>query len=200
MTNTEHEISVVGKMSLLKFLNTCLIPLIGNSSNSNWFDKHGLVEEVSFIVILLSISEMIRIIFHWEYVVKWILRTYQRRKGEKSEITQRQANYLYENDPAAMSKTLSIVYVFFFTILFFAPLIPGLTLFGILGSIFLYWTLKILMLRRKIVKRKLGAKVIIRTTEAIKFGILANAILAYIFFEKLIKTRRTPVLVSLILA
>ena len=111
-TNTYWELSIISKMSLLKFLNTCLIPLLGNTSDSKWFDKHGLVEEVTFVVIFMNLGEIFRIIFHWEFVMKIILRTIEKRKGEKSMITQKHANYLYENDSTEMSKTLSILLVF----------------------------------------------------------------------------------------
>lgn len=39
MTNTDYELSVIYKMSLLKFLNNCLVPILGNNSRAQWFSK-----------------------------------------------------------------------------------------------------------------------------------------------------------------
>jgi hypothetical protein len=187
MTYTEQELSVVGKMTMLKYLGAILIPFLGNSSRNVWFENHGLVEEVTFIVIVLNVGEGIRIIFYWKFFLIWALRKYETWKGEKSEITQKQANYLYENDPIEMGKIMSVTLVFTLTILFFSPIIPGLWIFGIIGSIYLYWVLKFLIIRRKIVKYQMNAKLLVTISRALKLGILTNAIMSFIFYNSLLE-------------
>ena len=83
MTNTNVKLSVIIKMTLLKFLNTTLIPILGNTSKSEWFENHGLMEEITFIVIFMNVGEAFRIMFHWEFVTKTFLRFWYKRQGEK---------------------------------------------------------------------------------------------------------------------
>lgn len=170
-----------------------------NTSSSDWFEDHGLMEEITFVVIFMNVGEAFRIVFHWEYVMKIILRTYFSRQKENCELTQRQANGLYENDPAVMSKTLSVILVFIFTILFFAPLVPGLTIFGIVGSLAMYWVLKFLIIRRKSIKRNISASLILRVSGVLKFGVLANSICGYFFFSSLLNHRSVPLLLNFII-
>jgi hypothetical protein len=198
-TNSDFEFSVIAKMSLLKFLMTCLVPLLRNTDASEWFDSHGLTEEITFIVIIMNAGEVVRIIFHWEYVMKFFLRIYYTRQKELCELTQRQLNYLYENDAAVVSKTLSVILVFVFTILFFAPLVPGLTIYGIIGSIAMYWVLKYLIIRRKIVKRNISASLIVRASGFLKFGVLANSFCGFIFFQALLDRPSLPLQLNLAL-
>ena len=74
MTNTDNELSIIYKMSLLKFLNNCLVPILGNNSRSKWFSKNGLVQQVIILVVMLFIWEIIRIIFNPEFLLKYALK------------------------------------------------------------------------------------------------------------------------------
>ena len=75
-----------------------------------------------------------------------------------------------------MSKTLGVIMVFVLTIMLFIPLVPGLTIFGIIGSIFLYLVLKVLIIRRKIILRNISAVLVAKASHAFKIGVLANAL------------------------
>ncbi len=152
MTNTNVELSVIYKMSLLKFLTTWLVPLLGHISHDSWFATSGLVQEMIVVIILLFVWETIRITFNPEFLIHFALRIVEKCKGENSEITQIQANWLAENEEAVFNKTLSIIIVFWFTIMFYLPIIPGLSFIGIIGSFTFYWALKILILRRIAIK------------------------------------------------
>jgi hypothetical protein len=200
MTNSDYELSIIANLSILKFLNACLIPLLSNSVDDDWFEPQGLVEEIIFIVIFMVIGELFRLLVHWGFLIKWIIRNYERRKGEDSEITQKRANELYENDPIEMASTFTMIFVLFFTVTFFSPIIPGLSLLGLIGSIGVYWILKFTILRRKIIKYALNGKFITRVSEGIKVGILLNAILAYVFFDKIFGRDSTANMIQLIIA
>lgn len=197
---TDQELSVTFKMSLLKFLNTCLVPLIGNLYSDNWFENHGLVEEVFFVVIFMAIGEQIRVIFNIDYMFKFLLRNIEKWKGEKSEITQRQANILFENDETELSKTMSVILMFVFTVLFYWSIIPGLSIFGIINVILTYWVLKVVIIRRKISKGNINADLFTSWSNALSIGVLANAIMGLIFFKKLTNKFSIPLLLSLIIS
>lgn len=197
---TDEELSVTFKMSLLKFLNTWLIPLIGNISSVNWFDNHGLVEEVFFVIIFMAISELIRIIFNIDFMFKFLLRNIEKWKGKSSEITQRQANILFENDETELCKTMSVILMFVFTLLFYSSIIPGLAIFGIVCSVLTYWVLKVVLVRRKISKGNINADLFISWSNALAIGVLANAIMGFIFFERLTNQFSVSLILSLIIS
>jgi len=134
---------------------------------------------------------------NWGFIFKLIIRKYEERKAEDSEITQKKANELEENDPIEIGKTMSIILVFTFNILFFAPIIPGLVIIGIIGIIVLYWVMKYLMISRQIVKYALSSKLVITATEFIKVGILANAIMAFYFYSRLLNRLSIPATIQL---
>ena len=199
-TYTSQELSVAFKMALLKFLNTCLIPLIGNTNEASWFENHGLVEEVFFVIIFLSIGEIIRVVFNIDFLFKFMLRTIEKWKGEKSEITQRQANILFENDETELWKTMSVILVFVFTLNFYSSIMPGLTIFGIIGWILVYWVLKIIFTRRKISKGNINSSLIVSSSSSLAIGVLANTIMGFIFLQKLTNRFSVPMLLSLIIS
>lgn len=111
-TNTYNELSILYKMTFLKVMNTVLVTSVGNTAEKEWFKNHGLVEEVVFVVIFMNFGEIFRVIFNFEFISKWIQRTIESRKGEKSLITQNTANSLYENDATIVGKTMSVLLVF----------------------------------------------------------------------------------------
>ena len=74
----------------------------------------------------MNVGEIARVIFNFGYIIKLIQRKIEQRKGEKSLMTQRNANILFENDVTVVGKTMSVVLVFAFTILFYFSVIPGL--------------------------------------------------------------------------
>jgi len=197
MTDTERELSIIAKMTLLKFLTSFLLPLLSYSSEDQWFEQNGLINEVTIIVFLLSFGEAFRLMVNWGFIFKLIIRKYEERKAEDSEITQKKANELEENDPIEIGKTMSIILVFTFNILFFAPIIPGLVIIGIIGIIVLYWVMKYLMISRQIVKYALSSKLVITATEFIKVGILANAIMAFYFYSRLLNRLSIPATIQL---
>ena len=83
MTNSHREFSILAKVILLKFLNASLVPIFSNTDEDKWFDDHGLISEVTLIVIILNLSEVLRIIFNVPYLYKKALRWWFTRQGEK---------------------------------------------------------------------------------------------------------------------
>lgn len=200
-TKTATELSIIVKLSLLTFLNTCLIPLLSARSRSSWFEKDGLVQEVSVIVIIMNLSEIGRMIFHPQFLLHLALKVLlQCKKKHKLTITQKQANWIFENEEVKMGKTMSCILIFWLTILFYCPIIPGLTIFGIFGSILMYWVMKYLILRRMSIKMSMSSMLLMRATQVIKFGVLFNAIMGFIFFNILLNRISIPCLLSLIAA
>jgi hypothetical protein len=109
MTHTSWELSLVIKITIAKFFNTCLIPLVGNPREENWFVEYGLTGEVYTLIVAVFFGEILRVVFYPKFIIKWVVRTYETSKGENSDITQREANMLYENDDVVFGKHLSVI-------------------------------------------------------------------------------------------
>lgn len=200
MTHTWWEISLIFKMTIAKFLNTCIIPFFGNPYESQWFIEDGLSGEVATVVIAVFAGEILRIIFYPKFVIKWIVRKYEASKRDKSDITQRQANMLFENDEAILGKSMSVMLVFCFIILFYMPLFPGITVIGIIGSFLLYWSLKIILLRRSVVKKQIGSSLIVNAVKILKIGSFIHAITNLIFLRTVFDSYRAPSIITLIVS
>ena len=185
ITNTMKELSIVYKLSLLEFLNICLIPLLGKTASSKWFESDGLVQEVTVIIILMNVSEIVRMIFNPQYILHQFLKAVVWCRRSNLEISQKQANWIYETDQAHIAKTLSTILIFWFSILFYSPLIPGLIVFGVIGSIVMYITLRTIILRRMAIKKSISAKLLESPVDLLKIAILFNSIMAFIFFTVL---------------
>jgi len=149
---------------------------LSNPDEKQWFERNGFVSEILIIVIILNLAEIFRVTFNIIYIYKRVLRWYCKRKGERAEITQKMANSLYENDPTDFSKTLGVICVFVLSILFYSPIVPGLTIYGIIGSLQLYFVLKFLIIRRKVILKNISANLVVKASEIFRLGVLGNSI------------------------
>lgn len=145
-------------------------------------------------------GEIFRICLYPKFVWKWIVRTIETRRGEQSDITQKEANYLYENDEASIGKSMSVMFIFLLTILFYSPIMPGITVLGIIGSSILYWVLKIVILKRNVIMRQIDWKLVINTSRILKIGIFTNALTNLIFLSSLFSFASPPSIITLIVS
>jgi hypothetical protein len=88
--------------------------------------------------------------------------------------------------------------VFCFTILFFAPLSPILTVIGIIGSILLLASFKVIWLKRNVVKHQIDYKLVLYTSRILKIGVFAFGLSNMIFFAILLETFSVPSILTFI--
>lgn len=112
VTNTNVELSLIYKMALLEFLNICLIPLLGHNGDDRIFEDQGLVQEVSVVIVLMNLSEIFRVIFHPQYLLHLALRALVWLKRKNLNITQKKANWIFENEESKIGKTMSSLLIF----------------------------------------------------------------------------------------
>lgn len=187
-------------MTFFKFLNTCLIPIFGNRGEDQWFMEYGLIDEVTFIIIAIFSGEILRVLLYPPFLAKWIFRTFEARKGIKSEITQREANWLFENDEAYLGKNMSVMLVFSFTVLFYSPIAPGITIIGIVSTFVLFWVSKVIILRRSVVKKQIDGALLIEAIMILKLCALVHAATNIIFLGAVFDSVKAPSVVGLCVA
>jgi hypothetical protein len=56
-TLTAYNISVAIKLTLTRFINTAILPVIVNISSDKWFNQGGLVSDIFSIMISLSFKD-----------------------------------------------------------------------------------------------------------------------------------------------
>jgi hypothetical protein len=91
-THTNWELSLVYKLTLIKFLNTCAIPLAGYNEDDDIFKNNGLIEEITIVIIAVFIGEIIRVWLYPKYLARLVIRKWEMRKGDRTDMTQKEAN------------------------------------------------------------------------------------------------------------
>lgn len=56
-TQTTHNLSISLKLTLARFVNTSIIPIIVNIDIKKWFVSGGLVSDIFYIVILINVLD-----------------------------------------------------------------------------------------------------------------------------------------------
>mmetsp|Transcript_17293 Transcript_17293/g.16954 ORF Transcript_17293/g.16954 Transcript_17293/m.16954 type:complete len:424 (+) Transcript_17293:564-1835(+) len=95
-THVKYYAAVSFKLTICMVINSGVIPLIVNPGKKNWFNPGGLAVDMFFIVFALSFISPTVCLFdplhYWKRFRFW----WEERKGEKSRMTQREANELAE--------------------------------------------------------------------------------------------------------
>jgi hypothetical protein len=90
------------------------------------------------------------------YVLKIIKRKLAFKEENNINITQREANLLYENPPLDMAGRYANTNKLLFTSFFYVPILPAVAFIGFFGAFISYWVDKYLLLRRHKVPENFG--------------------------------------------
>ena len=130
------------------FLNTAIIPLAINPSRKDWFSDGGLVVEIYFNIILLSLSNPFFYYYNWSLLFRKIRIWREKRKEENSVMTQREANKMLEGTNFDIAKGYADIMMIFATTAFYTPMIPMLPVFSMFGLVLHYWLQKYILFRK----------------------------------------------------
>jgi hypothetical protein len=72
----------------------------------------------------------------------------EKEKGDECQLTQREANTLFEGTPVDAANNISNYMVLIMTCIFYSPIIPLAIPLGMVGSITNYWVYKYMLLRK----------------------------------------------------
>lgn len=75
-TLTAMDISVAFKLTLARFVNTALVPIMVNGDASKWFLNGGLVSDVFYIIVLACFLDPIMFLVDPAYFIKRLSRWY----------------------------------------------------------------------------------------------------------------------------
>lgn len=79
--------SVAFKLTLARFVNTSIVPIVVNVAHNRWFIDGGLVSDIFYIMLSISFLDPLLYFFDTGYFLKLFKRCRERRKGPKSLMT-----------------------------------------------------------------------------------------------------------------
>lgn len=86
-TYTDYNLSVAFKLTLGRFINTSIVPIVVNLTANRWFVDGGLVSDIFYIMLSISFLDPILYYFDVFYFIRIIKRFFARRAGANSVMT-----------------------------------------------------------------------------------------------------------------
>jgi len=86
-TVTAHNISVAFKLTMGRFINTAIIPIIVNLSFEKWFVDGGLIPDVFYLILAISFFDSIMYFVDPPYMIKILKRWSAKRQGGNCTMT-----------------------------------------------------------------------------------------------------------------
>lgn len=87
-TLTAYNISVAFKLTMARFINTSIIPIVVNYKYEQYFNNGGLIPDVFYLILAISFVDPIMYWVDIPYQVRRIKRSMARGNGENSTLTQ----------------------------------------------------------------------------------------------------------------
>lgn len=86
-TYTAYNLSVAFKLTLARFINTSIVPIVVNVASNRWFVDGGLVSDIFYIMVSISFLDPILYALDPFYVIRLMKRSLARGKGKDSVMT-----------------------------------------------------------------------------------------------------------------
>ena len=85
-TYSNHNISVAMKLTIARFLNTAIVPILINRSFERWEEEGGLVSDIFYLLITISFLDSFLYLISIPNMTKKVKRFFERRKGANSTM------------------------------------------------------------------------------------------------------------------
>ncbi len=86
-TYTAYNLSVAFKLTLVRFINTAIVPVVVNAYSGRWFIEGGLVQDIFSIMISISFTDPILYVLDFGEVVRAVKKWYYINQGDKCLLT-----------------------------------------------------------------------------------------------------------------
>ena len=140
-TYTSLHFSIALKLSISYFINSAIIPLI--AQNWNYFQNGGLLFSVWLNWLFFAIGMPILEAINPKYIFYYLKRIFLKNKGDRSDLTQIEANIAFEPPQVYMPENYgNIIGLMFYTAFYFTYFPIG-TIFTILGLLLSYFVDKV---------------------------------------------------------
>eukprot|EP00826_Nyctotherus_ovalis_P041923 TRINITY_DN4272_c0_g2_i2.p1 TRINITY_DN4272_c0_g2~~TRINITY_DN4272_c0_g2_i2.p1 ORF type:complete len:393 (+),score=77.26 TRINITY_DN4272_c0_g2_i2:47-1180(+) len=154
-SQTNYYCSVAIKLSIALFLNSGIIPIITYVWDT-YFTYGGFLMTVLTNWLFICFLNPVLEIFDVWYIFSWVMWKLTKSKGDKSPLTQQEANIELEPyELSVVTKFSQMLNIMFYTS-FYVILFPPGIIITILGYLFQYWVSKALLIHRYKVPRISG--------------------------------------------
>ena len=138
----------------------------------NYFGNGGLIYNQFFVFIMNMIIPNVMGFINPGFYIKNFLRKRERKKEDKSLLTQAEAQILFENPPYDISKAYADLLKTIFFTCFYAAIIPMGVLLSLIGICIIYWVHKLNILQRANIPYNQGYALSLEMTEYLEFSII----------------------------
>lgn len=169
-TYTGYFTGMATKLNMAQFINAAFTTLVAKIiittnfnddkndflQQANFYSSGGLMESMFFVFITGTISTPVSTFLDpWYY-----LKIYQRYRASKDtkDLTQKEAHDIFEGVSVDMSYKYSLVVKSVLLAAFYAPSLPIIIVFSIIGLALIYWVDKYIFLRRTALPFSLGSE------------------------------------------
>jgi hypothetical protein len=146
-TLTKMNVSVAFKLTIARFLNSCVILVATNTEPKDWFKGGNLAFDASILMIMMAFQTPILLISDYQGIIKRWYVSKEEEKGDECTLTQREANIMCEGPLVDIADEISYFMVFVMTCIFYSPILPVAIPIALFGSIMFYWSNKYQLLR-----------------------------------------------------
>jgi len=127
-TYTNYNLTVALKLTITRFINTGIIPLAVHIQPKDWFNTSGLSTDIFFIIFATAFLSPLIDVFEPGWIFNKFIIWKERKKGEDSRLSQAQLNKLHEAPSIDLPQSYCDTYLLLMITLFYATLIPIISL------------------------------------------------------------------------
>jgi hypothetical protein len=175
-TMSKYRSSQGFKLTIVLFINSCMIPMLLNwiiAEEGKYFVR--VASDIYSLTVSLSFYEPVLQLLSTTWLVKkWRIRR-ELKRGEKSILSQRQANFLFEGVEFLIAERYAKTMLLFLIVCFFSYPIPLIPFVAFGGSVFQYMVDKYLLLRRCKVPEQMGPSIAQTFSTLLPFGCVIYA-------------------------
>eukprot|EP01015_Nassula_variabilis_P024631 TRINITY_DN4730_c0_g1_i2.p1 TRINITY_DN4730_c0_g1~~TRINITY_DN4730_c0_g1_i2.p1 ORF type:complete len:332 (+),score=6.59 TRINITY_DN4730_c0_g1_i2:2-997(+) len=170
-TFTNFKSALVARLTIYFTINTSIIVFLINVtlSKSKQWTSDNLNTNLAFIMLFNTLFTPVYAIFSPFAFIKWFKRWRIRQQGGKCQMTQIEANAVFEDDTVDIANMYAQIVKMMYLAGFYSTLFPLGIPIAILGLFIQYWAFKYLLLRRNSIKVQYGGKLNMVITDLLEF-------------------------------
>ena len=191
-TWTNFYIAAASKQAWAMFFNTALVTFIIYTVIGNYWGIGGMIKVITQVFIINAFYGPIYNLVNPFYQLKKFLRNRAKSKGDRSLLTQKQANLLFQDMVTDFSWLYAAVMKNMFSAAFYAPIVPSALFWALIGNILMYWVDKYNITQRGSVARCLGPKLAREMTELLEYFLVIYAIGNLVFNIRFVRDSGIP--------
>jgi hypothetical protein len=144
-TKTKMNISLSFKLGFMRFMTSSICYLLVHKNAYDYYVGANLVYDITMVLFFLAANPIIMLFCDIDVMYKKYRRWVEQGKGDDSNLTQKEANMLYEGSPIDVENNLSNYLNLILTCLFYSPILPHAIPIAFIGSLLNYIVTKFML-------------------------------------------------------